>query len=64
MYTCIYYAKQVVNSAYVMLNRDALLISFGNCLTSFFAGFVIFSFIGFLANELGKNVDEVADAGE
>lgn len=44
--------------------RDSLLISFGNCLTSFFAGFVIFSFIGFLANKLGQDVNEVADAGK
>jgi len=35
----------------------------GNCLTSFFAGFVIFSFLGFLAHELNTTVDKVAESG-
>lgn len=43
--------------------RDSLIVSIGNCLTSFFAGFVIFSFLGFLAHRLGVTVDEVADGG-
>ena len=38
-------------------------MSFGNCLTSVFAGFVIFSYLGFLAKELGQNVGDVADGG-
>merc|ERR1711976_189679 len=43
--------------------RDSLIVSVGNCLTPFFAGFVIFSFLGFLAKNLGTTVDKVADSG-
>jgi solute carrier family 6 amino acid transporter-like protein 5/7/9/14 len=43
--------------------RDSLIVSLGNCLTSFFAGFVIFSFLGFLAGKQGTTVDKVADDG-
>jgi len=43
--------------------RDSLIVSLGNCLTSFFAGFVIFSFLGFLAHELNTTVDDVAESG-
>ena len=43
--------------------RDAVFIGFANCLTSFFAGFVVFSFVGFMAYELDKSVDEVAETG-
>jgi len=43
--------------------RDAVLVGVGNCLTSFFAGFVIFGIIGFMAHELGVKVEEVADEG-
>lgn len=43
--------------------RDSLIVSLGNCLTSFFAGFVIFSFLGFLANNLGEKVQDVATEG-
>ena len=44
--------------------RDALIVSLGNCLTSFFAGFVIFGIIGFMAHELGVKVEDVAAQGE
>ncbi|CAH1781357.1 unnamed protein product [Owenia fusiformis] len=43
--------------------RDSLIVSIGNCLTSFFAGFVIFSYLGFLAKELGTTVAKVATSG-
>ena len=40
--------------------RDSMIVSLGNCLTSFFAGFVIFSFMGFLAHETGQQVKDVS----
>jgi len=43
--------------------RDAVVVSVGNCLTSFFAGFVIFGVIGFMAHELGQDVGEVVKQG-
>ena len=43
--------------------RDAVMVGCGNCLTSFFAGFVIFGIIGFMAHELGVPVEEVAAQG-
>lgn len=43
--------------------RDTLIVTFGNCLTSFFAGFVIFSFLGALALKTNVDVEEVAQSG-
>lgn len=43
--------------------RDAIIVAISNILTSFFAGFVIFSILGFLAHELETEVESVIDQG-
>ncbi len=43
--------------------RDTMIVCFGNCLTSFVAGFAIFSVLGFMAKELGVDVKDVAASG-
>ncbi|XP_075587458.1 sodium- and chloride-dependent glycine transporter 1 [Dermatophagoides farinae] len=43
--------------------KDAFYISIGNCLTSVYAGFVIFSIIGFMAHEIGREVKDVVTQG-
>lgn len=43
--------------------RDAFMIAVANCTTSVFIGMVIFSVLGFLANEMGVEISEVATSG-
>lgn len=43
--------------------RDTFLVPLINCLTSFYAGFVIFSVLGFMAYAKGVTVPEVAKGG-
>ncbi|XP_067841661.1 sodium-dependent proline transporter isoform X2 [Heptranchias perlo] len=43
--------------------RDTLIIVTGNCITSFFAGFAIFSILGHMAWKKGVAVEDVADSG-
>ncbi|XP_050413379.1 sodium- and chloride-dependent glycine transporter 1 [Patella vulgata] len=43
--------------------RDTLIVSLGDTLTCIFAGFVIFSFLGFMAGEMNVPVSEVAKDG-
>ncbi|XP_013175474.1 PREDICTED: sodium- and chloride-dependent glycine transporter 1-like [Papilio xuthus] len=47
------------NNCYI----DSLIVAVSNIATSFFAGLVIFSVIGFLAHELNVGVDRVVDQG-
>lgn len=45
------------------IDRDSLIVGIGNICTSIFAGFVIFSIIGYLAHELQMPIDKVVDQG-
>ena len=47
----------------ILFLSDAIVVSVMDCLTSIFAGLVIFSIIGYMASELGKDVSEVAAEG-
>ncbi|KAI0235583.1 Sodium- and chloride-dependent glycine transporter 1 [Lamellibrachia satsuma] len=43
--------------------RDTMIVTIGNCVTSLFAGFVIFAILGFMAHERGVDVPEVVKSG-
>jgi SNF family Na+-dependent transporter len=61
------FGSQVILASYNKLSnntfRDAILISMFNSLTSIYAGFVVFSIIGFLANETQKDIPDVVTDG-
>ena len=44
--------------------RDALITSATNCLTSFLAGFVVFSVLGYMAQEQRRDIADVARQGQ
>ena len=42
----------------------AIAIPLINCLTSFFAGFVVFAYMGYLSEITGQNIDNIIEAGK
>lgn len=48
----------------VFLFRDAFVLALINSGTSFFAGFVVFSVLGFMAAEQGVDISKVAESGK
>ena len=60
---CYMFVKNL-NFDFYFVFRDALIISCVNSGTSMFSGFVIFSVIGFMANQQNKPVSEVAASGK
>ena len=53
------------NSISLLLSnfRDCLITSFVNSLTSFFSGFVIFTYLGYMAKYQDREIDKVAEQG-
>jgi len=43
--------------------RDSIFIPIANNLTSFFAGFVIFAYMGYLSHVTGQNIENIIQAG-
>lgn len=44
--------------------RDAIITSSVNSVTSFFSGFVVFSFLGYISKQRGVPLEDVATGGE
>nr|XP_033783187.1 sodium-dependent proline transporter isoform X1 [Geotrypetes seraphini] len=51
------------NTFHQNIYRDTFIVTLGNALTSILAGFAIFSVLGYMSQELGVPVDQVAKAG-
>ncbi|CAF0707880.1 unnamed protein product [Brachionus calyciflorus] len=62
------YGGLVALSSYNKFNndvlRDGIFVSISNCLTSVFAGFVVFGFIGYLSHTTGQEIKDVIQAGQ
>ena len=62
---CLYCSssKLWVKLSVLSVYRDAIMINIVSFFTSLYAGFAVFSMIGFMANEAGIEVDKVIDSG-
>ena len=47
-----------------MSHRDSLIVAIGDAMTCVFGGFVIFSFLGYMAGRLDVDVKDVVKDGE
>ena len=47
-----------------VFGSDAIVVPLLNCFTSFFAGFVVFSVLGFMSHQTGVPIEKVATGGE
>ena len=54
----------IIYKFYICAFRDTIIVAVGNCSTSIFAGFVIYSYIGNLAHETNTGVGEVSRDGK
>lgn len=45
------------------IRRDAILVPIINCFTSIYAGFAVFAVLGFMAQEKGVDIEDVAEQG-
>lgn len=43
---------------------DAIMVSIANALTSIFAGFVVFAYMGYLSKITGQSIDRVIQSGQ
>lgn len=58
------YIKCIVNLFVLILSRDVLTIAAVDAVTCILAGFAIFSTLGFLAHNQGKEVEDVISQGK
>ena len=47
----------------ILFRRDTYIVGISDCLTSIFAGLVIFSIIGYMAAQQSVDIDKVVDEG-
>ncbi|RNA14740.1 sodium- and chloride-dependent glycine transporter 1-like [Brachionus plicatilis] len=52
------------NTFHTNIMRDAIFVTVSNCITSIFAGFVVFAFIGYLSFKTGREINDVIQAGQ
>ncbi len=52
------------NNKCFLFSSDAIVVSCINCGSSFFAGFVVFSVLGFMSHQLNVDIDKVATSGK